>query len=178
MALENITQQLESHNSSLPPVELWDPPYCGEMDIEIKSGGDWFYNGTSFKRMSLVKLFASVIKKEADNYFLVTPVEKVKINVVDTPFIVTQWQWVDESKSVIQLMTNLGDSFLLDKEHPITLRSDDMLSVIVRRNLPATIHRNVFYQWIEEASEVEVNSRPALAINSAGMQILLGYLDG
>ena len=83
MSLEKISAQIsnsqEGHVKKMPPVELWDPPFCGDIDLEIKSDGSWFYNGTIFKRLSLVKLFASVLKKEDEKYFLVTPVEKIGI---------------------------------------------------------------------------------------------------
>jgi len=180
VSLDKITEQLSGSSKSgraMPPVELWDPPYCGEIDIEIKANGDWFYNGTIFKRMSLVKLFASVLKKEADDYFLVTPVEKVKIRVESTPFILTQWQWLDESQSIMQVTTNLGDTFILDEQHPMILKNNGGLYVIVRRNLTAKVHRNVYYQWADIAKEVTLAEKKVLAFNSQGAQFILGILD-
>ena len=70
-----------------PPVHLWNPPFCGDLDMEIRRDGTWFYLGTPIGRHALVKLFASIIRKDGDDYFLVTPVEKVGIRVVDAPFV-------------------------------------------------------------------------------------------
>ncbi len=102
MSLEKISQHLANHQNNekatFPPVEQWDPPYCGEIDIQIKADGSWFYNGSVIKRRPLVKLFASVLKLEGEDYFLVTPVEKVKIVVDDAPLVITQWQWLDNKE--------------------------------------------------------------------------------
>jgi hypothetical protein len=141
----------------MPPIEQWNPPYCGEIDIQIKANGDWYYGGTVIKRLPLVKLFASVLLKEQEGdsaeYFLITPVEKVKITVEDAPFILTQWRWLDLKQSIMEVETNLGDSFVLDKEHSFTLTEDGFIYVNVRRNLLAKVHRNVYYQWIDLAEE-------------------------
>ncbi|WP_206482963.1 DUF1285 domain-containing protein [Thalassotalea sp. G2M2-11] len=180
MSIEQISQQisqLSDDEQSLPPVELWDPPYCGEIDICIKANGDWYYNGSIFKRQALVKLFASVLKKEQDDYFLVTPVEKVKITVEDAPLLITQWQWLDSDKRQMQLITNLGDRFVLNQDHPMKLSDEGTLYVNVRRNLYAKVHRNVYYQWADLATETEHNDKQVLAFTSAGQQFVLGELE-
>lgn len=177
MSLEKIAEAIKASESKIPPVEKWNPDYCGEIDLEIKQDGSWFYNGSIFKRMSLVKLFASVLKKEADEYYLVTPVEKIKIRVEDYPFLITQWQWLDSEQTVMQVTTNLDDRFILDKHHPVTVNSDGLLSVIVRRNLSAKVHRNVYYQWIEIAKETQVNGKKALVFSSHQVQINIGFLE-
>ena len=177
MSLEKISAQIKAQGNKIPPVELWDPSYCGEMDLQIKANGDWFYAGSIFKRASLVKLLASVIKKEAADYFLVTPVEKIKITVEDAPFVLTQWRWQDESKTVMVVTNNIGDEFVLDDEHPITLNESGELYVIVRRNLTAKVHRNVYYQWVDLAKEVKTNKGTELVFNSADCQFSLGNVD-
>ncbi len=180
MSLDKLSKQLKQlteQQQSLPPVELWDPPYCGEMDLCIKANGDWYYNGTIFKRLSLVKLFASVIKKEADEYFLVTPVEKIKITVEDAPFVITQWCWLDDQHSVMQLTTNLGDSFALDSDHQLSVDQQGALYINVRRNLPAKVHRNVYYQWVDLAEQMLIEGKQVLAFVSAGQVYQLGTLD-
>ncbi|HAD48948.1 MAG TPA: DUF1285 domain-containing protein, partial [Idiomarina sp.] len=90
MSLEKLFEQLESTQHA--PTEKWDPPYCGEIPLRIKANGDWEYQGSKINRQRLVNLFASVLTRENEDYFLVTPVEKVKIQVDDAPFIVTEWQ--------------------------------------------------------------------------------------
>ncbi|WP_286233987.1 DUF1285 domain-containing protein [Thalassotalea sediminis] len=177
MSLEKLVEQLKQQEQGYPPVEKWDPPYCGEMDLTIKANGDWFYGGGIFKRMALVKLLASVLKKEQQQYFLVTPVEKIKIHVEKHPLVITQWCWLDEHCTAMQLTTNVGDSFILDANHPVTLEEDGSLSVIVRRNIPATIHRNVYYQWVELAHEAKVNNKTAMVFHSADQRINLGFID-
>lgn len=175
MSLDKITAQLANNKQKLPPVELWDPPYCGEMDMVIKSNGDWFYNGSIISRQRLVQLFASVLKKEQQEYLLVTPVEKIKISVETQPFVITNWQWLsDRQPATMQLTTNLADKLLLDAEHPLTIDDEGNLLVTVRRNLMATIHRNVFYQWVELASEKSSNNGQQLIITSSGQDFIIG----
>lgn len=176
MSLEKITAQIKQSEGKLPPVHLWNPEYCGEMDLVIKADGSWFYNGTIFKRMSLVKLLASVLKKEGEDYFLVTPVEKIKITVEQAPFVLTQWRWADEQQTVMVVETNLGDEFMLGEEHLLTIDDDGNLLVEVRAGLKAKVHRNVYYQWIDLASEVELEGKQAMAFESSGQQYVVGYL--
>jgi hypothetical protein len=185
MSLEKISEQLnkltEGKAKNLPPIESWNPPYCGEIDLQVKSNGDWFYGGTIFKRLSLVKLFASVLLKEVgsegDEYFLVTPVEKVKITVEDAPFVLTQWAWQDDKKSIMTVSTNVDDEFVLDETHPLTINANGELYVLVRRNLLAKVHRNVYYQWADLAKEVSVEKGTELRFSSAGQQFSLGRID-
>jgi len=181
MSLEKISTQIsnaqQGNVKKMPPVELWDPPFCGDIDLEIKSDGSWFYNGSVFKRLSLVKLFASVLKKEDEKYFLVTPVEKIGIKVVDAPFILTQWQWIDEEKTRMQVTTNLDDSFILNAEHPLDIAEDGALYVTVRRNLKAKVHRNVYYQWVDLAKEDKNEQGTELVFFSADCRFILGQLE-
>lgn len=177
MSLESLIAALKNNEGKVPPVDLWNPEYCGEMDIVIKSDGSWYYNGTVFKRPALVKLFASVLKKEGDEYFLVTPVEKVKITVEEEPFVVTQWQWLDDDNKVMSLTTNLEDQFVLDTEHPVSITENGGLAVLVRRNLSAKIHRNVYYQWIELAQEQHIGGKVAMVFHSQDLTVNLGYLE-
>ncbi len=180
MSLDKISAQIadsqQGSGKKMPPVELWDPPFCGDIDLEIKSDGSWFYNGTVFKRLSLVQLFAAVLKKEDENYFLVTPVEKVGIVVADAPFILTQWQWLDEQKTQMQVTTNLDDSFILSVEHPLEIAEDGSLYVTVRRNLQAKVHRNVYYQWVDLATEDNKGNGTELVFFSAKHRFSLGFI--
>jgi hypothetical protein len=186
MSLDKISAQLAGSKKSLPPVESWNPPYCGEIDIHIKANGDWFHEGSAFKRLPLVKMFASVLIKEVsteviedvsserEEYFLVTPVEKVKIRVDDAPFVLTQWNWLDENESIMQVSTNLGDEFTLDADHPLIVNEKGDLYVTVRRNLTAKVHRNVYYQWADIAQEQQTKNGTELVFTSAECQFVLG----
>ena len=119
MDLTRFQQQLKGTSSKtrpLPPVEKWDPDFCGDINLTIALDGRWFYEGSPIGRASLVQLFASVLKREGDSYFLVTPVEKVGITVEDTPFLVTQWEKTTDQKTgseVYQFTTQTGDEIRL-----------------------------------------------------------------
>ena len=179
MSLEKISSQISSQqNKKLPPIESWNPPYCGEIDMQVKANGDWFYEGGIFKRLSLVKMFASVLLREVEEdrneYYLVTPVEKIKITVEDAPFVLTQWHWQDENQTNMVVSTNLDDEFVLNKEHPVTINDKGELYVLVRRNLLAKVHRNVYYQWVDLAQEVITEKGTELMISSSGYKFSVG----
>lgn len=189
MSLDKLSKQLQQNNNSnqakLPPIELWHPPFCGEIDLQIKANGDWYYGGTVFKRLALVKLFASVLWREQDEqrdeYFLVTPVEKVKITVEDAPFIITQWRWLDDKQTIMEVSTNLADTFVLDASRHLTIDEQGNLYINVRRNLFAKVHRNVYYQWVDLAAEQSANQEKqstepvALYFYSDGQKFILGH---
>lgn len=180
MTLSKLSEHISQFGSgekSLPPVEQWNPPYCGEIDLVIKANGTWLYNGSEIKRSRLIKLFASVLMREDDNYYLVTPVEKVKIVVEDAPFLLTHWQWLNADKPLMQVSTNIGDTFELNSQHPMSLGVDGQLYVLVRRNLLARVHRNVFYQWVNIANEVQHDDVSELVLHSADQEFSLGRLE-
>lgn len=155
---QQVTEAVDGEARALPPVDKWDPPFCGDMDMVIRLDGTWHYQNSPIGRPALVKLFSSVLKKEQDQYYLVTPVEKVGIQVEDVPFIVTQWEAEDDG---IVFTTNVGERFTLSSNHPLELRMPpDALKapdttpipyVCVRTNLWARLHQNVYYQLIEQA---------------------------
>jgi hypothetical protein len=180
MSLEKITKHLSSNKmiskDKMPPVESWDPEYSGEMDLQIKSNGDWFYQGTIFKRASLVKLLASVLKMEDEEYYLVTPIEKMKITVDDAPFVLTEWYWQDELQTTMCVKNNIGDEFILDSKHPLSVNKAGELYVTVRRNLLAKVHRNVYYQWIDLAKEISTKNGTKLIFISAECEFSLGTI--
>lgn len=176
MSLDKISAQIKNHGDKIPPVELWDPEYCGEIDLQIKANGDWFYAGTIFKRPALVKLLSSVLKKEQEDYYLVTPVEKIKITVEDAPFVLTQWHWQDENKTIMVVSNDVGNEFILNAQHPITQNDRGELYVNVRRDLLAKVHRNVYYQWVDLAREVETSKGTELMFTSDNYNVSLGIL--
>lgn len=134
-----------------PPVHLWDPPYCGEMDLEIRPDGRWIHEGSPIGRPEMVRLFASVLKREGDRYFLVTPVEKLGIRVVDAPFLAVDAEIADD---IIRFVTNVGDTVVAGPENPIRVeeRGDEPRPYVhVRRGLDALIDRKTFYRLVEAA---------------------------
>ncbi|WP_375260485.1 DUF1285 domain-containing protein [Palleronia sp.] len=139
----------------LPPVEKWDPPFCGDIDMQIRRDGTWFYEGTPIGRHRLVRLFSTILKREGDAYFLVTPVEKVGITVEDAPFIAVDFT---EDDGTLTFATNVGDRVSADADHPIRVERDESGEpspyVMVRRGLEARIDRKSFYRLVDRG-EVE-----------------------
>ncbi len=130
----------------LPPVHLWNPPFCGDLDMQIKKDGNWFYQGTPIGRPAMVRLFSTILKREGDAYFLVTPVEKVGIQVEDAPFLAVD---ADISPDRITFTTNVGDEVTANADNPITIRGDSTEPrpyIHVRQGLEALIDRKTFYR--------------------------------
>ncbi|CAL4868060.1 hypothetical protein MMA231_02334 [Asticcacaulis sp. MM231] len=106
----------------LPPVERWHPPFCGDIDMHIASDGTWFYNGTPIERPAMVQLFARILRKEEDAYFLVTPVEKVGITVEDVPFIAVE---MTASDGALTFRTSVGDVVTAGADHPLRFENGE-----------------------------------------------------
>ena len=139
----------------LPPVETWNPPFCGDIDMEISRDGTWFHEGTPIGRPGMVKLFASILIREGDNYFLVTPVEKVGIRVQDAPFVAVDFEMSGEGVAQrLTFTTNLDDVTVAGPDAPLRFVRDDETGepspyVRVRRNLEALIDRKSFYRLVD-----------------------------
>src|ERR1700744_3861705 len=117
--LESITGALTGANAKgLPPVERWNPPFCGDLDMRIAGDGTWFYLKTPIGRQALVKLFASVLKREGEKYFLVTPVEKCGIQIDDAPFLAVEMNVEDGTNGrVLNFRTNVDDWVACGPDH-------------------------------------------------------------
>ncbi len=139
----------------VPPLQLWNPPFCGNMDIEIRRNGSWFHQGRQITRASLVKLFSSILRRDGDDFFLVTPVEKVGIRVQDAPFVAVDVNAAGEGNDqVLVFTTNVGDVITAGPEHPIRVRHDPATGepapyILVRVNLEALIDRKTYYRLME-----------------------------
>ena len=170
----------------LPPVHLWNPPFCGDIDMEIKRNGQWFYMGTPIGRPALVKLFSSVLRHDEDgSYYLVTPVEKVRIRVEDAPFLATQVERCEENGVVyLKFTTQTGDQVSAGPEHPLRVvyrqshrhGQEPSPYVHIRARLEALISRGVYYQLVNWGEEGRVEGRPVLGVRSAGEFYVLGEL--
>lgn len=138
-----------------PPIHLWNPPFCGNLDMRIARDGTWFYQGSPIGRAPLVKLFSSILKREGDAYFLVTPVEKVGITVDDAPLLVSDIDRTgDGPGQTITCTTKTEDSFALGPDHPLRVERDDTTGepspyALVRANLWALIDRKSFYRLVD-----------------------------
>ena len=139
----------------LPPVHLWNPEFCGDLDMRIARDGTWFYLGTPIGRPELVRLFSTILKKEGEKYFLVTPVEKVGITVDDAPFVAVDFNVSGLGRDqILTFSTNVGDAALAGPEHPIRVVRDKETGepspyVHIRADLEALIDRKSFYRLVE-----------------------------
>lgn len=158
----------------LPPVERWNPPYCGDLDIRIAKDGTWFYLGTPIGRAQLARLFSTVLKKEGDAYFLVTPVEKIGITVDDVPFVAVDFD-VDGAgeDQVLTFQTSMGDSAVAGPDHPLRVEiSEDGTPapyVGIRAGLEARIDRKSFYRLVDLGCEAEVDGAQVFGVWSSGV---------
>jgi len=160
----------------LPPVHLWHPAHCGEIDIVIARNGQWFHEGSPIGREALVRLFSTVLRKDPDGYYLVTPVEKMKITVEDAPFMAVQ---VDREGEALSFTTNVGDVVEAGPDNAIRVGADPVTGeprpyLHVRRGLEARLRRPVFYQLVEMAQERDTPEGPTLGVTSNGVWFPVG----
>lgn len=156
----------------LPPVHLWNPEHCGEIDIVVRRDGVWMHEGSPIGRPELVRLFSTVLRKDPEGYCLVTPAEKLTIKVEDLPFRATS---VDVSANVLAFTTDVGDRVEAGPDHPLRVETDPTTgepspSVHVRADLWARIARPVFYELVEMATVED----GALTVRSRGASFALG----
>ncbi|MEM9097907.1 MAG: DUF1285 domain-containing protein [Pseudomonadota bacterium] len=157
----------------LPPVHLWDPPFCGDLDIRIARNGQWWYLGTPIGRLELVNLFASVLKLEDGKFFLVTPVEKIGITVDDAPFVAVDFRVEANGTQNLIFETNIGDETLAGPENPIRVVRDPETGepspyVHVRRGLEALIDRKSFYRLVDIGENREIEGDRWFGVSSGG----------
>jgi hypothetical protein len=173
--LETITASLSRDGrKGLPPVHLWNPPFCGDIDMRIAADGTWFYMKTPIGRLPLVKLFASVLKREDDKYFLVTPVEKVGITVDDAPFVAIEMKAeTGKEGDTLKFRTNVDDWVDCDPDHPLRFEPEENTGGLkpylhIRRGLWARVTRALFYDLVERGEERVVEGRDVFGVASAG----------
>lgn len=164
-----------ARDRGLPPVERWNPPREGEIDIRIAANGDWYHEGGLIRRSAIAKLFATILRVEDGEHFLVTPGEKLKIRVDDAPFTATDMETDGEGKARrIVFTTNVDDIVLADAEHPIVVedrQGEPRPYVEVRRRLRALITRSVYYRLVDLACE---GSDGEFYVWSSGTRFVLG----
>lgn len=172
--VHRLVEHVESHaQRPLPPVERWTPALCGEIDIRIRADGQWLYQGEPMVRPQVARLFSTILKREEDDaYYLVTPVEKWRIQVEDLPFVVSRLSVESgpEGQELV-LMTNMDEVIRLSEKHPLVLADDKgdgqiRPRVLVRRNLWARVERNAFYHLAELA---DADGSGRTGIRSAGV---------
>lgn len=173
--LEALIARAARAGKGLPPVERWNPPFCGDIDMEIRQDGTWFYMGTPIGRMPLVQLFSTVLRKDEDGEtYLVTPVERVRIRVVDAPFVAVE---VNVSGSgddqAITFRTNVGDVVEVGAQNPLRFVDEAETGglkpyVLVRGRLEALVARPVMYELVGHGEEIEVGGELLFGVRSRG----------
>ena len=163
---------------SLPPVHLWNPSHCGDIGLEIRRDGSWWQDGVRFSRDKLVRLFSTILRRDADGYYLVTPHEKVVVKVQDAPFVgVRVDRHEADGHQVILVTTNVGDVVAVDADHPLRVETDPGTGepstyVRVRGELDARLARPAWYELISWAEQ----DAGALTMNvaSSGQRFSVG----
>jgi hypothetical protein len=172
--LEALTASLPREKRGLPPVEKWNPPFCGDIDMKIAADGTWFYQKTPIGRPALVKLFSSVLKREGDKYFLVTPVEKVGLTVADSPFLAVELKAVqDDRGQVLTFRTNVDEWVEAGPGHALNFVPEADTGGLkpylhVRRDLWAKVTRALFYDLVELGEERDVGGKLMFGVTSRG----------
>lgn len=164
-----LLRAAKSGGKGPPPVHLWNPDYCGEIDIRILRDGTWLHEGTPIGRPALVRLFASVLKREGDRHFLVTPVEKLGITVEDAPFLAQDFE---EEDGVLTFETNVGDLVTAGPDNAVAVElaedGEPAPYLHVRRGLMARIDRKTFYRLTEIGETDRVDGTEWFGVRSAG----------
>src|ERR1700744_6144931 len=155
----------------LPPVHLWNPPFCGDLDMRIAGDGTWFYMGTPIGRPALVRLFSTILKREDGKHFLVTPVEKVGIRVDDAPFLAVEMQKVDDGNgTLLRFRTNVDDWVTCDAAHRLQFKTaaDGGLTpyLHVRADLWAKVTRALYYDLVDMGEERMVDGHQMFGVAS------------
>lgn len=173
--LEALISRAARAGKGAAPVDRWNPEFCGDLDMEIKADGTWFYMGTPIGRMPLVQLFSSVLRKDEDGRtYLVTPVEKVGIRIEDAHFLAVEMDVSGKGEGqTLTFRTNVGDVVEAGPEHPLRFVDEDETGGLkpylhVRGRLEALVARPVMYQLAEIGEEIEVDGSAMFCLRSKG----------
>ncbi len=164
---------------SLPPVHLWNPAHCGDIGLEIRRDGSWWQNGVRFSRDKLVRLFSTILRRDSDGYYLVTPHEKVVVRVEDAPFMgVRADRHESDGHQVILVTTNVGDVVAVDADHPLRVVTDRQTGepstyVLVRGGLEARLARPPYYELVSWA-EPDGGGHRTMSVTSSGVRFPIG----
>jgi uncharacterized protein len=173
-ALRGLGEAAMERLRGLGPAPSWNPPDCGDIDMRIAADGTWFYCGSPIGRAPLVRLFASVMRKEGDRHVLVTPVEKVGIRVDDAPFLAVEMRVGDETdEPQLTFRTNVEDLVTVDGEHPLRFErgaSDGLKPYVrVRGDLWALVKRALFYDLVALGRTERVDNENWFGVRSRGL---------
>lgn len=174
--LSRAAGQINADSKGLPPVERWNPPFCGDIDMEIQADGTWFYMGTPIGRLPLVRLFSTVLRKDEDGKtYLVTPVEKLGIRIADAPFLAVEMSVTGSGEDrMLTFRTNVGDVVEAGQEHPLRFvihgdNSELKPYLHVRGRLEALVSRAVTYDLVDVGETATIDGVDMFAIRSGGV---------
>jgi hypothetical protein len=172
-AAARVATNANATGKGLPPVHLWNPPFCGDLDMRIAGDGTWYYMGTPIGRPALVRLFSTILKREDGKHFLVTPVEKVGIRVDDAPFLAVEMvrEDIDQGQH-LRFRTNVDDWVACDSEHSLRFKASAEGGLTpylyVRADLWAKVTRPLYYDLVDIGEERMVDGRQMFGVASAG----------
>lgn len=173
--LEALIARATATEKGLPPVERWNPDFCGDLDMEIRADGTWYYLGTPIGRKPLVRLFSTVLRKDADGKtYLVTPVEKVGIRVEDAHFIAVELDVRGSGRSqVMTFRTNVGDVVEAGLENPLRFEMEPETGglkpyLLVRGRLEALLSRPVMYELVSHGEDISIDGVEMFGVRSKG----------
>ena len=181
--LTDIAQYIKDgqsgHKRSIPPLDQWHPKHCGAMDLKVLANGEWWHEGQLIKRQAMIELFATVLWKEEDKFYLKTPVEQIEIEVEDEPLFVNQVDQVEiAGKIYLQLTTTTQDVVIVDEDHPIFMREyqgELRPYVHVRFGINALIQRAAFFHLVEMGELLEnEKGESILVLRSGDLRLQLG----
>jgi len=180
-SLFSFLKKNKNASGELPPVEDWHPENCGEMDLMIRANGEWRHEGTPIGRKKLVRLFSTVLRKDDDQYFLVTPVEKIAIQVEWQPFVIIDFEVVKQKGcDVYVFVDNCDNRMVLTELQQLaysTFEQQELPIINVRRNLYASFSRSCYYRLIEVALLVEEKGQTKIIIDSNNIDFVLGIVE-
>lgn len=174
-SLQAMLSRAQQSERGLPPVDQWNPPFCGDLDMEIRADGTWFYMGTPIGRPELVRLFSSVLRKDEDGKtYLVTPVEKIGIRVVDAPFLAVEMHVTDNGDDQVLTFRMLtGDIVEAGPENPLRFELETDTNGLkpylhMRGRLEALVARSVMYELVNIGEHVDIEGVSMFAVRSHG----------
>jgi len=176
---ESLFRQIaEGSGDALPPVHRWHPAEMRDIGMRISRDGTWWYQGSPIRRQRMVRAFSRVLRREGDDYYLVTPVEKVRVEVELAPMLAVRMEARQGREGPeIAFQTNTGDLVVADRDHPIRVRGSDeapLPLVVVRDGIEALIARNVYYELVDQGELVDVDGGQRLVLRSRGEAFVLG----
>ena len=181
--LDHILADIQASAETRAQRRQWEPRNAGQIDIRIARNGDWYHEGRRFQREAMVKLFAGILRREDDDYYLVTPAEKLAIEVEDAPFVATLVERLQEGDTpAIVFTTNIGERVLLDNDHGLRIDIDDRSGeprpyLQLHDGLEALISRSAFYDLVNLAEEKRLGGTTCLVVTSMGQEFNLGTID-